>query len=103
MLLADTGAGGLYAPFELILRVSDCQRYMGLRSSDDVALGGAIIGTYPIYAVRVEIPALSVARRVRAVAVSDTACPAGSARSPMATLVTDVSLGWRVRDRNRGA
>jgi hypothetical protein len=77
MLLADTGAGGLYAPFELILRISDCQRYMGLRSSDDVALGGAIIGTYPIYAVRVEIPTLSVARRVRAVAVSDTACPAG--------------------------
>jgi hypothetical protein len=77
MLLADTGAGGLYAPFELILRISDCQRYMGLRSSDDVALGGAIIGTYPIYAVRVEIPVLSVARRVRAVAVSDTACPAG--------------------------
>ena len=27
MLLADTGAGGLYAPFELILRASDCQRY----------------------------------------------------------------------------
>ena len=77
MLLADTGAGGLYAPFELIVRASDCQRYMGLRSSDDVALGGAIIGTYPIYAVRVEIPALSVARRVRVVAVSDTACPAG--------------------------
>ena len=58
MLLADTGAGGLYAPFELILRISDCQRYMGLRSSNDVALGGAIIGTYPIYAVRVEIPVL---------------------------------------------
>ena len=67
----------MYAPFELIVRASDCQRYMGLRSSDDVALGGAIIGTYPIYAVRVEIPALSVARRVRVAAVSDTACPAG--------------------------
>ena len=77
MLLADTGAGGLYAPFELIVRASDCQRYMGLRSSDDVALGGAIIGTYPIYAVRVEIPELTVVRRVRVVAVPDTACPAG--------------------------
>ena len=33
---------------------------MGLRSSDDVALGGVIIGTYPIYAVRVEIPALDL-------------------------------------------
>lgn len=77
VLLADTGAGGLYAPFELILRASDCQRYRGLRSSADVALGGAIMGTYPIYAVRMEIPALSVARRVRVVAVSDTACPAG--------------------------
>jgi hypothetical protein len=30
MLLADTGAGGLYAPFELILRAGDCQR----RASD---------------------------------------------------------------------
>jgi hypothetical protein len=60
LLLADTGAGGLYAPFELIVRASDCQRYLGLRSSDDVALGGAIIGTYPIYAVRVEIPALDL-------------------------------------------
>jgi hypothetical protein len=77
VLLADTGAGGLYAPFELIVRASDCQRYMGLRSSDDVVLGGAIIGTYPIYAVQMEIPALAVARRVRVAAVSDTACPAG--------------------------
>jgi hypothetical protein len=77
VLLADTGAGRLSAPFELIVRASDCQRYRGLQSSEDVALGGAIIGTYPIYVVRAEIPALSVARRVRAVAVSDTACPAG--------------------------
>ena len=83
---------------------------MGLCSSDDVALGGAIVGTYPMYAVRVAIPALAIARRVRAVAVSDTACPAGmvgsrvfgfSARSPTATLATDVSLGWRFRDRKR--
>ena len=76
-LLADTGAGGLEAPFELILRVSDCERYMGLRSSDDVQLGGAIVGTYPIYALQVEIPALSYARRARVVAVPDAACPAG--------------------------
>jgi hypothetical protein len=76
-LLADTGAGGLDAPFEMILRVSDCERYMGLRSSDDVQLGGAIVGTYPIYALRVEIPALSFARMARVVAVPDAACPAG--------------------------
>jgi hypothetical protein len=76
-LLADTGAGGLDAPFELIGRVSDCERYMGLRSSDDVQLGGAIVGSYPIYALRVQIPALSFARRVRVVAVPDAACPAG--------------------------
>ena len=76
-LLADTGAGSLYAPFELILGASDCQRYMGLQSSDDVTLGGAIYGTYPIYAMRVEIPVLSVIRRMRVVAVPDTACPAG--------------------------
>lgn len=77
MLLADTGAGGLDAPFELILRASDCERYMGLRSSDDVQLGGAIVGTYPIYALRVEIPPLSFARRVRVIAVPDAACPTG--------------------------
>jgi hypothetical protein len=76
-LLADTGAGGLDAPFDLILRVSDRERYMGLRSSDDVQLGGAIVGTYPIYALRVEIPALSFTRRARVVAVPDVACPAG--------------------------
>jgi hypothetical protein len=76
-LLADTGAGSLDAPFELILSASDCQQYMGLRGSDDVALGGAIVGTYPIYTVQVEIPELTVARRVRMVAVPDTACPAG--------------------------
>jgi hypothetical protein len=42
-----------------------------------VALGGAIVGTYPIYAVQMEIPELTVARRVRVVAVPDTACPVG--------------------------
>jgi hypothetical protein len=69
---------------------------MGLQSSDDVALGGTIRGTYPIYAVRVEIPALPVARRVRAGAIPNTACRAGmnglrvfgfSAGSPTATVV----------------
>jgi hypothetical protein len=74
--LADTGGGGLDAPFELILRESDCERYLGLRSSDDVQLGGAIVGSYPIYALRVQIPALSFARWVRVVAVPDAACPA---------------------------
>ncbi len=74
-LLADTGAGGLDAPFELILRVSDGEQYMGLRSSDDVQLGGAIVDTYPIYALRVEFPrchshgghgwSLSLTRRVQ--------------------------------------
>jgi hypothetical protein len=76
-LLADSGAGSLDALFELILSASNCQQYMGLRGSDDVALGGAIVGTYPIYTVQVEIPELTVARRVRVVAVPDTACPAG--------------------------
>jgi hypothetical protein len=60
--LADTGAGGFDAPFELILRVSGCERYMRLRGSDDVQLGGAIIGSYPIYALWVQIPALSFAQ-----------------------------------------
>jgi hypothetical protein len=76
-LLADTGAGGSNAPFELILNASDCQRYMGLRSGYEVALGGAIVGAYPIYAIRIEIPMLSWSRRVQVAAVPDTACPTG--------------------------
>jgi hypothetical protein len=76
-LLADTGAGGLDAPFELILRVSDCERYRGLRSSDEVQLSGAIVGSYPIYALQVRIATLSFSRRVRVVAVPDAACPVG--------------------------
>ena len=76
-LLADTGAGGANAPFELILSASDCQRYMGLQSAYEVALGGAIVGAYPIYALRIEIPMLSWSRRVQAVAIPDTACPVG--------------------------
>jgi len=76
-LLADTGAGGLDAPFELILSASDCQRYTGLRSGQEVALGGAIVGAYPIYAMQIEISMLSWSRRVQVVAVPDAACPAG--------------------------
>lgn len=76
-LLADTGAGGFDSPFELILSASDCQRYMGLRSGYEVALGGAIVGAYPIYAMRIAIPMLSWTRRVQTVAVPDAACPAG--------------------------
>jgi hypothetical protein len=70
-------AGNLDTPFELILRVSVCERYMGLRSSDDVQQGGAIVGSDPVGALRVQISALSFARRVRAVARPDAACPAG--------------------------
>jgi hypothetical protein len=58
-LLADTGAGSLDAPFELILGENDCERYLGLRSSVDVRLGGAIVGSSPIYALRVRTSALS--------------------------------------------
>jgi hypothetical protein len=76
-LLADTGAGGFDAPFELILSASDCQRYAGLRSGYEVALGGAIVGAYPMYAMRIEISMLSWSRRVQVVAAPDAACPAG--------------------------
>ena len=77
IVLADTGAGSHVAPFELLLRARDCQQYMGLHSSQTVALGGAIVGTYPIYALWMAIPALTWGRRVRVVAIPDTACPVG--------------------------
>lgn len=99
-LLADTGAGGLDAPFELILRRSDCERYRGLRSSADAQLRGAIIGTYTIYAFRVELPALSFARWARVVAVPDAACPTdldGIAGFRFLSSFTDGNFG----DRNQ--
>ncbi len=73
-LLADTGAGRRTSRFELVLSDLDCQRFGGLPFGT-VGLGGALSGRLPIYLVWVEIPALAVVRRVRAVAAPAAQLP----------------------------
>jgi hypothetical protein len=56
-LLADTGAGGMRAGFEIILTPNDCLRFGGSRMQW-VRLQGAFTGRFPVYQVRVLIPQL---------------------------------------------
>jgi hypothetical protein len=67
-LLADTGAGTARAGFELILDEHDCL-LAGGRPAQTVSLGGAYIGTYSVYVVRIRIPHLGFDRYVRSVGV----------------------------------
>lgn len=73
-LLADTGAGSLFSGFELILDEHDCL-LCGGNPLQDIALGGAYAGTFPIYLLPVQIPALGFFADVCAVGVPST--PAG--------------------------
>jgi hypothetical protein len=75
-LIADTGAGTAQAGFELLLREDDCLACGGI-PSHPVSLGGAYAGSFPVYVVRIQIPALSFDHHLRAAAVP--ACPAGYA------------------------
>jgi len=56
-LVADTGAGTTRAPFELILKVSDCLLCGGQPSRTSV-LRGAYAGSFQIYLLHVQIPEL---------------------------------------------
>jgi hypothetical protein len=56
-LLADTGAGSNTEVFDLILEVSAC-RQCGSAVGWDVSLSGAYAGRFPLYALRVQVPAL---------------------------------------------
>lgn len=67
-LLADTGAGNLKAPFELLLDEDDCL-LCGRPATVSTPLLGAYAGTFPLYVVRVEISLLRFSRRVLAVGV----------------------------------
>jgi hypothetical protein len=67
-LLADSGAGALIAPFELILRESDCI-LCGGNLLQPVTLGGAYTGTFPTYLLPVRLPALGFAKNLRVVGV----------------------------------
>lgn len=67
-LLADTGAGTARALFELILHEDDCLQAGG-RPAQFVSLGGAYVGFYPVYVVRIRIPTLGFDKHVRSVGV----------------------------------
>ena len=57
ILLADTGAGALSAAFDLLLEEDDCLLFGGLAGSS-ITLGGAYRGSFPVYYVPVQIPAI---------------------------------------------
>jgi hypothetical protein len=73
VLLADTGAGAANAGFELLLDEQDCLLCGGI-PLPGVALGGAYVGTYPVYLVQVRILQLGFDQAVPVVGV-----PAGPA------------------------
>ena len=73
-LLADTGAGAAHGGFELLLGESDCLLRGGI-PAPAVDLGGAYVGPFPVYLIRVQIPALGFDHSVRAVGVQQV--PAG--------------------------
>lgn len=73
-IIADTGAGRARAGFELLLQETDCLLCGGIPSYP-VTLGGAYAGSFPVYVVRIEIPALNFDRYLRVAGVP--ACPEG--------------------------
>jgi hypothetical protein len=56
-LLADTGAGAVHDPFDLILDEVDCL-LCGGSPTKMVSLGGTYSGLHPVYAIPVEVPQL---------------------------------------------
>lgn len=73
-LLADTGAGSRTGPFELVLDEDDCL-LCGGNPGASVTLGGAYVGSFPVYDLPVRLPALGFDENLRAVAVPSV--PAG--------------------------
>lgn len=73
-VLADTGAGSLTAGIELILEEDDCL-LCGGNPEQLATLGGAYVGSFPIYILPVQLPALGFAQNVRVVGVPSV--PAG--------------------------
>ena len=73
-LLADSGAGSLLSGFELILEEDDCVLCGGV-PGQSISLGGAYTGSFPIYELRVQLPALGFDQKIRVVGVPSA--PAG--------------------------
>ncbi len=67
-LLADTGAGSVRSPFELILDEDDCL-FSDSTPDRPVSLQGAYQETFPTYWVRVQLPALGFDQIVRVIGV----------------------------------
>jgi hypothetical protein len=67
-LLADTGAGSQSSGIDLILDEDDCLHCGGLPGSS-VNLGGAFVGSFPLYDLFVQLPALGFAGNLRTVGV----------------------------------
>jgi hypothetical protein len=70
-LLADTGAGTSQSTFELLLDEQDCL-LCGGKPAQSVGLGGAYVGSFPRYRLRVAIPQLNFTARVFVVGVPRT-------------------------------
>jgi hypothetical protein len=68
-LLADTGAGSNQGVFDLILDENDCLLCGGIPGAS-VTLGGAYVGSFPLYDVVVRVPPLGFAKNLRVVGVS---------------------------------
>src|SRR5262245_31662912 len=57
-VVADSGAGSIHSPFELILNNQDCLS-CGADFIAMIQLRGAFAGTFPLYTLRVQVPPLS--------------------------------------------
>jgi hypothetical protein len=67
-LLADTGAGSQRSGIDLILDEDDCVLCGGLAGAS-VTLGGAYVGSFPLYDLLVQLPTLGFAKNLRVVGV----------------------------------
>lgn len=74
MLLADSGAGSRSSGFDLILDEDDCLLCGGVAGAA-VKLGGAYVGAFPLYDLRVQLPALGFAKDLRVVGVNSASLP----------------------------
>lgn len=72
MLLADTGAGSKSSGIDLILDEDDCLHCGGVTGSS-VKLSGAYVGSFPLYVLPVQLPALGFAGNARVVGVPSVA------------------------------
>jgi len=68
IVLADSGAGSLQAGIDLILDEDDCMLCGGF-AAQPVVVGGAYVGTFPVYDLPIQIPALGFSQNVRVVGV----------------------------------